>query len=59
MEEKELDYWDKVEQYAKYQIVRKMSKNTALFSDREIEEESIKIKSTTIMRILIKWSDEL
>ena len=36
-----------------------MSKNTLSFSSKEIEEEMIKIKSTTIMRILIKWCEEL
>ena len=59
MGEKEQDHWEKVQQYTKFEIGRKMSKNTGLFSEREIEEGEINIKNTTIMRILIKWCEEL
>ena len=55
----ESDHWDKVMRYTKFENGQKMSENTETFSTKEIEEEMISIKSTTIMRILIKWCEEL
>ena len=42
-----------------FEYGQKISENTDTFSKEELEEEMISIKNTTIMRILMKWCEEL
>ena len=59
MTEKQKDYWDKIMQEKKFENSQKISESTETLSESELEEEMISIKSTTILRILIKWCEGL
>lgn len=58
VEEKE-KYKAKVKEYTHYLIGRKIPENTRTFTEAEIENGHIAIKSPTILRILTKWCAEL
>ena len=55
--QKEKEYLERVEYYTKYEIGRKISKNTQSFSKKEIEEGMINVRNTKVMRILVKWCE--
>ena len=48
-------YADQVKDYTHYIIGRKISKNVPTYSDNEIEEGHLTIKSPAVLRILTKW----
>ena len=50
---------ERVQNYTKYEIGRKVSKNTESFSRKEIEEGMFNTRNAKVMRILIKWCEEL
>ena len=52
-------YAEQVKNYTHYVIGRKISKNVDTYSESEIEEGHLTIKSPSILRILTKWCEEL
>ena len=52
-------YAEQVKDYTHYVIGRKISKNVPVYSDSEIEEGHLTIKSPAVLRILTKWCEEL
>lgn len=55
MQHDDLVYKDKVKSYTKYLIGRKISKNTAKYTDEEIEDGIFFVKSSGVLRIITKW----
>jgi hypothetical protein len=45
--------------YTHYLIGRKLSSNTELYSDLDIQTEIFDVKNSSILRILAKWTEEL
>ena len=58
-EEKSKEYAEKVKLYSKYETDRKLTKNTQTFSRKEIEKGILNFKSSAVMRIVMKWCEEL
>ena len=52
-------YKEKVKEYTEFLIGRKISENTPQYTEEEIENKNMKIKSPAILRILTKWCEEL
>jgi hypothetical protein len=42
--------------YTHYMIGQKISSNTELYSDKEIQTEIFDVKNSSILRILTKWT---
>ena len=55
----EEEYEKKVKKYTSFLIGRKISQNTELFTEEQINSKIITIKSPTILRIMTKWCEEL
>jgi hypothetical protein len=53
------DYREKVSKYSSYKIGTKINPNTELYSEAEIKAGFFEVKSTSILRILTKWIEEL
>ena len=45
--------------YTKYETNRKLSKNIELFTKEEIEEGKLDFRNSAMMRIAVKWCQEL
>ena len=58
-DDKQKKYAEKVKSYTKYETDRKLSKNIELFTKEEIEEGKLELKSSAMMRIVVKWCQEL
>ena len=58
-DEKSKEYAEKVKLYSKYETDRKLNKNTQIFSRKEIEKGAINFKTSAVMRIVVKWCEEL
>lgn len=50
-------YIQKVKEYTSYLIGRKISENTGLYTEEQIQSQSLKIKNPAILRILTKWCE--
>lgn len=50
-------YASAVKEYTSYAIGRKISKNTLLYTEEEIESGHLNIKNPAILRILTKWCE--
>lgn len=60
MTEKQLkDYRDKVKKYTSFKIGAKINPNTETYKEHEISQGSFVVKSTAILRVLTKWTEEL
>lgn len=53
------EYKEKVMKYTHFLIGQKISPNTELYSDKEIETEIFDVRNSSILRILTKWTEEL
>lgn len=53
----EKEYKEKVMKYTHYLIGQKISNNTELYSDKEIQTEIFDVKNSSILRILTKWTE--
>ena len=52
-------YAEKVRAYSKYETDRKLSRNIEPFTEREIQEGNLDFKNPALMRIVVKWCQEL
>ena len=59
MSQHQKEYAEKVKSYTKYETDRKLSKNIELFTKEEIEEGKLNLKNPAMMRIVVKWCQEL
>ena len=55
----EKEYEEKVKSYTGYVIGQKISKNVPKMTEDEIQSQSMQISSSSILRIMIKWCEEL
>lgn len=53
----EKEYKEKVMKYTHYLIGQKISSNTELYSEKEIQTEIFDVKNSSILRILTKWTE--
>ena len=53
------NYEELVKSYTYYAINTKISKNVPKYTEDEIRHNNIKIKSSAVLRILVKWCSEL
>lgn len=59
MSTEDINYYEKVKAYTKFVIGRKINKNTPRYTNPEIENGIFFVKSTSILRIITKWVEEL
>ena len=52
-------YAEKVKGYTKHETGRKLSKNIEPFTKGEIEEGKLEFRNSAMMRIAVKWCQEL
>ena len=59
MSQHQKEYAEKVKSYTKYETDRKLSKNIELFTKEEIEGGKLELENSAMMRIVVKWCQEL